>query len=74
MGSWLWEALTAVSPHLVVVEIQGFWGDAASVTILYSDDFSPVWVNGYHDGSASLAAFVGLARKKGHRLVGVNQL
>lgn len=73
---WIWEAITAITPRVVVLEYQDVLGPDRSVTVPYADDF-----NGYRMGStngmphfsgASLRAFVNLGRKKGYRLVAIN--
>ena len=67
---WIWEALTAVKPRVVVVEYQDIWG-LESKTVPYKEDFNRY---DYHEDyfGASLPAFVKLARKKGYRLIGRN--
>jgi hypothetical protein len=74
---WIWEAIEAVSPRVVVVEYQDILGPERACTVPYSDDFC---AGGYPmtDGmpnfsGASLPAFVKLARRKGYRLVGTNR-
>lgn len=68
---WVWNVIEAVSPRVVVAEIQAIWGSEASVTVPYRLDFKPERVNGFcvYSG-ASLPAFVKLGKKKGYRLVG----
>ena len=74
---WIWEALDAVSPRVVVVEYQDILGPERVWTVPYADDFS--WrdyptTNGVPNlAGASLAAYVALARRKGYRLVAVNR-
>jgi hypothetical protein len=74
---WIWEAIEAVSPRVVVVEYQDIIGAERSLTVPYADDFSSrnyPTTNGMPNFSgASLAAFVKLGRRKGYRLVGVNR-
>jgi len=41
---WLWEAITAISPRVVVVEVNMTMADA-SVTVPYSPDFEARWVS-----------------------------
>lgn len=68
---WVWRALDAVSPRVVVVEYQCIWGPERSVTVPYDPKFKPGFDGRYGIyNSASLAAFVKLARSKGYRLVG----
>jgi hypothetical protein len=68
---WIWKALDCVNPRVVVVEYQCIWGPDVSVAVSYSPDFEPVLSDRYGIyNSASLLAFVNLARNKGYRLVG----
>ena len=72
---WIWEAIEAIRPRVVIAEVQCIWGADRAVTVPYSESFrAPL-----HDRfkvycGASLPAFVKLARKKGYRLVGVQRL
>lgn len=70
---WLWNALTAISPRVIVLEFMNIWGADASVTVPYSPDFNR---HNYHADffGASLPAFVKLGQVKGYRLVGCNRL
>ncbi len=74
---WIWEAITGISPRVVVVEYQDILGPERSWTVPYSDDFSSrnyPRTNGMPNFSgASITAFVKLGRRKGYRLVGVNR-
>jgi hypothetical protein len=73
---WVWNALEAVQPRVVVAEYADILGPDLAVTVPYD----PHWrtnheahgSNNYQ--SASLLAFVKLARRKGYRLVGVERL
>jgi hypothetical protein len=68
---WIWDAINAVSPRVVIAEIQAIWGSERSVTVPYSPDFRAEFFNGFGIYSgASLPAFVKLGRKKGYRLIG----
>lgn len=72
---WIWDALEAVRPRVVIAEIQCIWGEDRSVTVPYAPDFRARFVDGFGIYSgASLPAFVKLARRKGYRLVGVQRL
>ncbi len=72
---WVWEAIEAVRPRVVIAEIQCLWGRERSVTVPYAKDFKAGVVGSFAIYSgASLPAFVKLARKKGYRLVGVQRL
>jgi hypothetical protein len=33
---WIWNAIEAISPRVVVAEIQAIWGTEASVTVPYA--------------------------------------
>lgn len=75
---WIWDAITAVTPRVVVVEYQDILGPDRVWTVPYADDFSadshPATGEMPNFAGASLAAFVQLGRAKGYRLVGVNRL
>lgn len=72
---WLWEALTCVSPRVVVLEFNHLWGDEHSVTVPYHDDFVAEFTPyGSDYAGASLPAFVKLGNCKGYRLVGTNAI
>jgi hypothetical protein len=75
---WLWEALVAVRPRLVIVEYNALFGPDVSVTVPYAADFSRKerneqgglrWPKGYF--GASLRAFERLGKRLGYRLVAV---
>ena len=74
---WVWEAIDAVTPRVVVVEYQDILGPERSWTVPYADDFSArayPMTNGMPNfAGASLSAFVKLGRRKGYRLVGINR-
>ncbi len=71
---WIWDAITAVNPRVVVAEIQCIWGSDKAVTIPYAADFKTKYINGFGVYSgASLPAFVKLAKKKGYRFVGLEK-
>jgi hypothetical protein len=74
---WIWEAIEAVTPRVVVLEYQDILGPDRSWTVPYSDDFSaaayPQTDGMPNFAGASLGAFVKLGRRKGYRLVGVNR-
>jgi hypothetical protein len=68
---WIWDSISAVSPRVVIAEVQAIWGSERSVTVPYRPDFQAEFFKGFalYCG-ASLPAFVKLAQKKGYRLVG----
>ncbi|NTV49865.1 MAG: glycosyltransferase family 2 protein [Geobacteraceae bacterium] len=70
---WLWNALTAISPRVIVLEFMNIWGADSSVTVPYRPDFDR---HNYHADffGASLPAFVKLGQVKGYRLIGCNRL
>lgn len=74
---WIWEALTAVRPRVVVVEYQDILGPKRSLTVPYADDFRasdhPTTRGMPNFCGASLPAFAKLAARRGYRLVGCNR-
>lgn len=75
---WLWKAIDAVMPRVVMVEIQATWRCSASVTVPYCPDFVCKWLTDpkygrVQYGGASLPAFAKLAKEKGYRLIGSNR-
>ncbi|MFX1394857.1 MAG: hypothetical protein ACFFAH_14955 [Promethearchaeota archaeon] len=71
MDYWIWKALKIVEPNVVIVEYNHVMG-YKSITIPYKPDFKSSFENSYF--GASLPAYIKLAKKKGYRLVGVNNL
>jgi hypothetical protein len=70
---WLWEALTAVAPRIVVLEYNHLLGPDVSLSVPYRPDFVAEFTeHGSDYAGASLQAFVRLGRKKGYRFVGAN--
>jgi hypothetical protein len=70
---WIWEALTAVDPALVVVEYNGIFGSRAAVTIPYQPNFLRQLAHySYLYWGASLSALCHLAAKKGYTWIGCN--
>ena len=68
---WIWDAITSISPWIVVVEYNSYFGSQATVTVPYSAEFdvrAAHYSATYH--GASLAALAHLGRSKGYRLVG----
>lgn len=70
---WVWQAIDAVSPRIVICEYNGNFGPAAEVTIPYDPEFSRgrAHFSGIYYG-ASIAALQSLGASKGYSLVGVN--
>jgi hypothetical protein len=73
---WIWEAIEAIQPRVLVVEYQDILGPDRSWTVPYRADFSA----GDHQANtilnnycgASLRALTTLSERKGLRLVGCN--
>jgi hypothetical protein len=70
---WVWSAIDAISPRIVICEYNSLWGPHEAVTVPYdaafergNAHFSTVYFG------ASIAALDHLARKKGYTLVGSN--
>ncbi|MBK9468455.1 MAG: hypothetical protein IPO20_11075 [Gammaproteobacteria bacterium] len=76
---WLWRAITAANPRVVIIEIQAGWMADAAVTVPYDPQFcvrklvDPVLQTDVDYCGASLPAMVKLGREKGYRLVGANR-
>lgn len=68
---WLWDALEAVRPRVVVIEYNAFWGSTDSVVVPYTASFRrfEAHSSGLYFG-ASLAALSRLASAKGYVLLG----
>lgn len=69
---WLWRAVSAPRPRVVVIEYNASLGPEAALTVPYQPDFraSTAHWSGYYHG-ASLAALEKLGREKGYSLVAV---
>jgi hypothetical protein len=74
---WIWNALEAARPRVVVVEYQDILGPERTWTVPYQADFDhrryPTTGGRPNFAGASLTAFARLAARKGYRLVGVNR-
>lgn len=70
---WIWEAVSTVSPRLVIVEYNSFFGPERAVVVPYDEGFErravEVMKGSYY--GASLRALAILATKIGYRLVAV---
>lgn len=68
---WLWQALTAVSADLAVIEYNASFGRNRKITVPYEPDFVRYEKHdsGFYHG-ASLAALAVLGREKGYSLIG----
>jgi hypothetical protein len=72
---WVWEAMNATSPRVVVIEYNASMGAERSISTQYDPAFDR-WKkhdSGYYHG-ASLAALTKLAESKGYVLVGCDSL
>jgi hypothetical protein len=70
---WVWEAITCISPRIVICEYDSLLGDSRQVTTPYVPEFDRLrahYSNLY--GGASLAALHALGTTKGYSLVGSN--
>jgi hypothetical protein len=70
---YLWEALTVITPAIVVMEYNAVFGPTAAITVPYDDAFSrfPAHYSGLYWG-ASLRALQLMAARKGLIFVGSN--
>jgi hypothetical protein len=66
---WVWEALTACSPRVVVLEYNWLFGPTRSVTIPYDPQFRLDQAPTRAYRGASLSALTQLSLRKGYRLV-----
>lgn len=69
---WIWKALTAVSPNVVIIETHVEFG-MRNIVVPYDPNYSYPGKHPVYHG-ASPIAMVNLARQKGYRLVGANDL
>lgn len=71
---WVWEAINAIEPLIVVCEYNAIFGDTATVTVPYRPDFQRYQAHrsGLYAG-ASLAALNHLATRRGLQFVGCNR-
>ena len=67
---WIWEALTAVSPRVVILEYNSMFGSARAITVPYDPQFERHRHHPLYYG-VSLAGWTRLASRKGYRLVAV---
>lgn len=72
---WLFEALEVIKPRVLVLEFNHFWRTDETVSIPYQKDlakFNQLRNKNPDYFGASAEAFVKLAKKKGYRLVAIN--
>jgi hypothetical protein len=67
---WIWEAMTACSPRVVILEYNSMFGPDRAVTVAYDERFDRGRHHAMYYG-ASLMAWTKLAARKGYRLVAV---
>jgi hypothetical protein len=67
---WIWEAMTACSPRVVILEYNSMFGATRSVTVPYDAKFDRHRHHTMYYG-ASLTALARLSGRKGYRLVAV---
>ena len=71
---WIWEAVTACSPRLVIIEYNSLFGPDRAVVVPYDPEFdrhrfAEAAEGGHYYFGASLQALSRLAEQKGYRLV-----
>jgi hypothetical protein len=70
---WIWNAIEAVSPRIIICEYNGVYGAEAAVTVPYAPDFDRM--SRHHSGiyaGASLQGLVRLGKFKGYTFIGTN--
>jgi hypothetical protein len=67
---WIWEAMTACSPRVVILEYNSMFGPDRSVTVPYDPSFDRRRHHTTYYG-ASLTALTRVSARKGYRLVAV---
>jgi hypothetical protein len=67
---WIWEAMTACAPRVVILEYNSMFGATRSVTVPYEPTFDRHDRHTLYYG-ASLTALAHLSARKGYRLVAV---
>lgn len=71
---WVWDAINAVNPRIVICEYNSLWGPKLSVSTPYNPSFFRTeahFSNLYY--GASITALTELAKAKGYSLVGSNK-
>ena len=74
MDFWVWEAVTACTPRVVVIEYNWLFGPDRAVTVPYDADFRVGAAATRSYRGASLMALVHLGRRKGYRLVATERM
>ena len=70
---WVWEAINAITPIIVIIEYNSLFGVERSITIPYNEKF--VNTKAHHSGlyyGASLLALDNLCKQKGYSFIGCN--
>ncbi len=68
---WIWKAISAAQPRVVMVEYNHLWAADRCVSVPYRPDFRATFgPHGADYFGASLSAYTKLAGEKGYRLVG----
>jgi hypothetical protein len=70
---WVWQAITVVSPAIVIVEYNAVFGDLLPLTVPYRSDFirNKAHFSNLYFG-ASLPALLELGEQKGYKFIGTN--
>jgi hypothetical protein len=72
---WIWQAIDAINPRLLVVETHNLIPGDRSLTIEYQPDFhcwdKPEWEQDFR--SVSLLAMLKLCKKRGYRMIGAHR-
>jgi hypothetical protein len=72
---WIWNAISVISPQILIVEYNSSFGNQQAVTIPYQSDFSRENAHFSHlYWGASLPAFCKLASQKGYIYIGSNSV
>jgi len=69
---WIWDAITTISPRVVIIETHVEFG-LRNIVVPYDPKYSYPGKHPVYHG-ASPTAMTNLARRKGYRLVGANEL
>lgn len=72
---WVWRAIDCIRPCIVICEFNPIFGSNTTISVPYKSDFFRY--NSHYSGlywGASLGAYVELGKKKGYKLVCINQL
>lgn len=72
---WVWNEIDCVNPRIIICEYNPIFGSKCCVSVPYKEDFyrTEAHYSNLYWG-ASLGAYVHLAKKKGYRLVCINQM